>query len=321
MLVASALLLVGADSEPDLDLARLEAMPLEERRRLWETLQRFDRLKASDQKLAREIDRRIAEIENPSQKAHYLRVMRRYHLWLEALPETKRDAILKSAPDARMALVSKFMAEERNATKALPALLPLQIADMGGFPAVDVALIYKLWQGLGAQERAGFEALPPQQFRNQISRQVVKAGLSPKDVLPAEYQENSWVTQIENVQQRPLAKAKVFDQAKRHLALNLYFLKNPPKPVPAPNLMQFVNELPATVRSTYDIFPPEEARRRLTVAYRLVFPTGEIKPPSRPPASPGGPATTPPPATGAPGTNAPGISPPANPNPKSGLPF
>ncbi len=61
----------------------------------------------------------------------------------------------------------------------------------------------------------------------------------------------------------------------RRLAINLYVSRTRVESVDSERLARFVNELPAWVRTSLDHLPPDEARRRLTFAYRLVFPTGE----------------------------------------------
>lgn len=316
-LVLAAALSVAADPAIDPAWARLEALPRAERRRLWENLQRFDKLGRSDQRMVKDLDRRISEIDNAEQKAHYLGVMRRYHLWFESLPETKRDELLKVAPDDRMARVSQIMAEQKAATRAgSPQLLLPQVADLGAFSPVDMAMIYRTWQGLSPAERAGLEKLPPLQFRNQISRRSSKSDVVPAELLPDKYQEADWVAKLEKrprfLRGDPITKAKEVLRAekKRHMALNLYFLEHPPKAVSDAHLSQFLNEFPAVVRSTFDVFPPEEIKRRLSTSYRMVFPNDEIPAPRKP-----GPASVPHPSAVKPGPEPTRPASPVPPNP------
>jgi hypothetical protein len=79
---------------------------------------------------------------------------------------------------------------------------------------------------------------------------------------------------------------------RRH-AINLYFLakeqREPIKRVSPERLDQFIASFPPWVQSAFEPYPPDEARRRLTIVYRLVFPyPNEIKPAARVPAAPGG---------------------------------
>jgi hypothetical protein len=71
----------------------------------------------------------------------------------------------------------------------------------------------------------------------------------------------------------------------RRLAANLYFVDNPPKPVTPDRLAAFLAAYPAWIQSTFLGCAPDEARRRLTIVYRLVFPyPDEIKPAAKAPA-------------------------------------
>ncbi len=89
------------------------------------------------------------------------------------------------------------------------------------------------------------------------------------------------------------------------LAESLYFTEHPPHSVTAAHLAQFEAEIPGWLRATFDSLPPDDARRRLTVLYRQIYPPGQEIPPPAPPdpaAAKAKPAatkpatTTPPPA-------------------------
>ncbi|MHB1559478.1 MAG: hypothetical protein ACYC61_18680, partial [Isosphaeraceae bacterium] len=58
----------------------------------------------------------------------------------------------------------------------------------------------------------------------------------------------------------------------RHQAINLYLVRSVPKSVDSQRLALFIAALPAWIQSSLDALPPDEARKRLTLAYRLVFP-------------------------------------------------
>ena len=65
----------------------------------------------------------------------------------------------------------------------------------------------------------------------------------------------------------------------RRLAINLYFLEQPtPRPVDPQRLAQFFAAMPPWVRTSFDSYTADEARRRLTLVYRLLFPKDEFKP-------------------------------------------
>ena len=59
----------------------------------------------------------------------------------------------------------------------------------------------------------------------------------------------------------------------RRLAINLYFLEQPPPgQVDPQRLAQFFAAMPPWVRTSFDSYTADEARRRLTLVYRLLFP-------------------------------------------------
>jgi len=83
-------------------------------------------------------------------------------------------------------------------------------------------------------------------------------------------------------------------QILRRQAINFYFLDKKQAAVNPDRLAAFVAAFPPFIQTSFEQFPPDEARRRLTIVYRLVFPPGEEMKPV-PPASvpPAGARTTP----------------------------
>jgi len=304
MLVLVATLLIGADPTVDPNFERLKSLPPGERQRLWENLQRFDKLSPADQGMVRELDRKIAQIENPTEKADYLSVLRRYHLWFESLPEAKRQEILNASSDERMNLVSKFMADQKTLVDGSSPRMLLKLLDLGSFTPIEVAMIYKVWRTMPPEIKARLEKAEPKAFRNQIAKKEARAELDPSRFLPSGYKETEWLDKIEKGQRffrvdQIVKREVVREEMKRHHALNLYFLRHPAKAVADANLVLFLSQLPETVRSTFDVFSPEEARRRLSISYRMVFPNSEITAATKPgqvtagPAKPTSPPTSP----------------------------
>jgi hypothetical protein len=67
------------------------------------------------------------------------------------------------------------------------------------------------------------------------------------------------------------------------LAESRYFSEHPPQPVTPARLAQFEAEIPSWLRATFDSLPPDDARRRLAVLYRQIYPAPqEIPPAARP---------------------------------------
>src|SRR5262249_6877793 len=63
----------------------------------------------------------------------------------------------------------------------------------------------------------------------------------------------------------------------RREAIQLYFQDHPPRPVDPTNLIRFRAAMPPWIQAAFDSFPPDEVRRRLSLIYRLVYPTSEYK--------------------------------------------
>jgi len=74
------------------------------------------------------------------------------------------------------------------------------------------------------------------------------------------------------------------------LAGNYFWIENPPEKVEPSNLFRFLSALPKGISESITYLPPEEARRRLTILYRLLYPAPGEMPPSvstsNPPGSP-----------------------------------
>ena len=80
----------------------------------------------------------------------------------------------------------------------------------------------------------------------------------------------------------------------------LNFLReHKPAPVDQAHLTQFEEECPSWLRESLEPLPPDAARRRLVILYRMVFPApDEIPPPKPKPKPPKSPAEPPQPGTG-----------------------
>ncbi len=112
-LLASAIGLVliplaarGGEAE---NWGRLRSMPHERRVALADKLKEFDALDAREKAAVRALDRKVAGLSVADQ-ASYRSVLRRYHLWLEGLPEDQRDALKAAPPSERMAMVTRLRA-------------------------------------------------------------------------------------------------------------------------------------------------------------------------------------------------------------------
>jgi len=318
---ALATILIAAASDPDRNWVRLRAFPGEQRKKLVETLKKFDLLYTREQQQAlRDLDQRINELE-PAMQLEYFAVLRRYHNWLNRLPDKKQDELRDKPPGERLSLVRKLVVEYP--VPKLTTVRFLQITDLGDYSPFELAALFKIWQDLTQEQRRPIERLAALPKRHEALFKLGTDQDIPREIKPSEFDDKHWVSQFETFAhaKRP---ALLFNELKkkqeslrseilRRQAINYYFLENRPLPhaVAPERLADFLAAFPPWLQSAFDPYPPDEARRRLTIVYRLVFPfPAEMKASPRPPSPPAGANS----ARGAPnpagkGQSASGISP------------
>jgi hypothetical protein len=307
IMAAVATMLMAATIDPSGDRLRLQAMPRIERQRLVENLQKFDMLYSADQQqILRDLDHRFNELD-PERQAQYLAALRRYHNWLHQLPELKQAELKEKAPGERMALVKKVVAEYPTAPGATAKFL--QFVDVGDHSPFELAAIYQLWQALSPGERQQIEKALPGTRRQMLYKTAEKKKIS-SEIKPAAGDEEQWISEFKSgvrVHRQALLNLLEADtvgtEILRRQAINFHFLekKNQVKAVTTERLAGFLASFPPWLQSSFDHYPPDEARRRLGVVYRLVFPPGsEIKFGSPTPASSAGAKSKPAPPRAAP---------------------
>jgi hypothetical protein len=291
-LSAIAIILVAAATGYDANWERLRGMPADQRERLLGNLRRFDlELTPEQQSAARELDRRLSDM-GPEQRAQYLAVLRRYHDWLNSLPENRQGEVTAKLAGERLALVRKLIAEWRVPTGDTPPLLAG--IELGGLSAFELASAYKIWRELEPEQKAALERISQERPRRE---ELFRKGARlkppiPRETQPDDFDEEKWIGLLQEHlrKDRPilLAETKVDDQATEPMkvfrhnllkrrAINLYVREARGIRSVAPDrLARFVGSLPAWIQSAIDPLPPDESTRRLTFAYRLVFPDKEI---------------------------------------------
>jgi hypothetical protein len=282
-----ATILVAA-ADPDLAWGRLKAMPPEERQRLLDNVKKFDLIYSPEQQRSlREIDRRINELE-PDRQASFLAALRRYHNWLSRLPDNKRDELSATATTERLAVVKKLVKDHPVPRAQTP--LFLRITDLGDYSPFELAAFFKIWQVLTADQKQQIEKMPGPNRRGALLAKG-EAKQVPGEITPADFAEPHWIRRAETDlhKLRPAVLA-MFQKMKkngepraaeiyRRLAANSYFVDNPPKPVTPDRLDAFLAAYPGWIQASFLGYPPDEAQRRLTIVYRLVFPhPTEMKP-------------------------------------------
>jgi hypothetical protein len=308
---ALATMLVAATVDPSGNWDRLHALPPEARQRLVENLQKFDLLYLPEQQRAlRELDRRINELD-PTQQAQYLATAHRYHNWLDSLPEKKQDELKDKPPGERMDLIKKLL-KEHPVPRASTARF-LQFVDVGDYSPFELATIYQTWLTMSAAERQQVEKMLPGPRRKRFLGKEAAKNIAAEFDRHA-FDEVKWVRELEAFAEKHksaflIQELKTGEDGRPHevlrrQAINFHFLleNHRPKPVDPERLDDFLTSFPPWLRSRFDHHSPDEARRRLTVVYRLVYPPGhEIKKDLRPATRSASARTSPPPARGTPG--------------------
>jgi len=306
LISAVATILIAATIDPEKNWARLRALPPNERQRLDENLRRFDLLYSPDQQQhLRDLDRRVNESE-PTRQVEYRAALRRYHNWLNLLPETKQEELKQTPPAERMVLVKKLL-RDHSAPKGVSAQF-LRFIDVGEDTPFELAAIYKIWDTLNPDERRQVEQVPRGPRRREALFKLGDKRDLPREIKPDGFDEERWAGELEAFarKNRPallLEELKKKQEARRQEILrrqmiNYHYLEkdHQPKPTTPERLAEFLALFPLWLQGSFDHYPPEEAKRRLTIVYRLVFPApSEIKSTQRasgaPPAA--APATKP----------------------------
>ncbi len=276
----------GAGSPPESDhRRRLESMPRERRNALADRIREFDSLSRKEQDPIRTLDERLAA-ESPEARENDLAVLRRYHLWLRRLPESQRIELADLSPVQRLKLVEKLYAEERSTrARRLPYFV---IAEFGSASPFVLADQIKVWFALSeAQKETIRKLIEPERLR-KLAQFATDLKLEPVKKPSAQTTEKL-LAHVSKTRLFPFVKkfedAKKDESVKARLLDHYYFLENRPKKARPEKILQFDDSLPFWIRSSFDTLPPDEARRRLTILYRLVFPDTEM-PDAKPKAAP-----------------------------------
>jgi hypothetical protein len=279
---ATAVVLIAADQNPDANWSRIRALPVAERTKLADNLKLFDKLGPEQQKAILNLDRRLTELDR-SKQSQYLTVMRRYHNWLASLPANRRDELLSRPTDERMGLIRKLALDFPLPKAETPRAI--RIAELGEYSPFELASIFKICQTAtpDALEKVDRVAQGPR--RREVLFRLGEDLRIPREIVPANFDAEKWIGMVERQwKNRPaflldeLIKKKQENRRAdilRRQAINLYYVSTEVRSVDPDRLLQFVASLPTWVQATLDHYPPDEARRRLSFAYRLVFPFPE----------------------------------------------
>ncbi len=325
---AASLVLAGA-AALDENRARFFQMSSVARQQLTDSLRRFDlELRPDQQQAVRAINDRLNNLPTEDREA-YLVVLRRYHNWLADLPEQIREDFLSRPTDERPARMKTLI--EKYPLPHEEARSPLDFIQIGGTGVFELASLCKIWQAITPLDRKKVDELPAGNRREELLRLGRELKI-PRELSPDDYQaatwiakaearikelrgpttkQNDWIGKLENrineaAERNTEGKERVPPFLHR-LAVNLYAQEHKPThPVDPGRLFRFLGGMPPWMRSTFHPLASDEARKRLTLVYRLVFPYPQefetlpqgqkkdaspkssvpLKPPLKPPAPP-----------------------------------
>jgi hypothetical protein len=280
--LAFSSLALGAGDD---DWERLRQIPREQRVHLDKKLREFDALDRGEQASIRALDETLAALPEGDRANHYA-VMRRYHLWLQTLTEAQRNELNAVPLSKRMRVVEKLRAGQRATKPSTPMLF--RIGDFGGASPYDLATRIKVWLRLSAAEKAEVSKLPEDGRRRRMNELARSLKVAPVTE-PALSDE-----QAKTMLDRALKKAPLLDALlkrgddekkkaarQRRVLESYYLLEHPPERVKTENLLRFDAALPPWIRATFDTLSADEARRSLSILYRLVFPAPKEMEPSK----------------------------------------
>ena len=255
---------------------RLNLTPRERRLQWSQKLEEFDSLGPGDQTLVRDLDRSVSSLAQ-ADRANSFATLRRYHLWLKGLPEALRNEINSAPPDKRMAVVARIWTDPAKQVSATPVFV--RLTDFGGVSPYELANRIKIWFALNPAQRMGLNRLEePARLRTlkDHGSKLKIAAISPPPRLD---EESVFQRAIKRNSFAALKRSDDlvmhFPKLKQRLADHIYFVDNPPVRVLPENLLLFTKAMPDWERVQFDALPPDEARRRITIIYRLVLPSPE----------------------------------------------
>ena len=146
-------------------------------------------LTSEQQKAIRELDQRIAGLA-PEERVRYLAVLRRYHNWLDSLPEAVKNSVLDKPVGERMALVKSLIAKYPLPDEGTPAWIAVVDNSVGS--PIEQAAMFKVWQEMTPEQRRDFEAQPAGNRRPQALLRRYGGNKIIRELTPSKLVEDEW---------------------------------------------------------------------------------------------------------------------------------
>lgn len=277
---------VRARADEEANIARLRAMPLEYRQELKTRQEAFTKLPRNEQERIRTLDVALEALDGPT-RARYQAVLRRYRLWLDSLDEEARKRIDAFPAERRIEVIREELTRH-------PATMHQPIDDvaartttLNSFLIFDQLYWVRTWLKLTPAQRSEIEKerAPERRFERL---EALGRELGVPDARPGLVQrfEQETIRRLNESRRNAKAERNYLESLKPETAkamvrrgVEARYLRNVQAgPVAPANLDRFVRALPGWLRESLDPLPPQAARARLAILYRLVFPEPEEMP-------------------------------------------
>ncbi|HEU5116789.1 MAG TPA: DUF3106 domain-containing protein [Isosphaeraceae bacterium] len=279
---------------------RLQSMPREHRLALAETLKSFDALPPEERERIRTLDQKMQDLPAADRQRLYM-LMRSYHDWLASLPEPTRKKIQKAPAADRIALINEIRTREtRSNLKRERAKPAIQVSSLVGEMPRQIAVELRFWFSLSPEERATLLKQPSAARQRSEFLVLIRKSEHFKEIQGGQERQvrkevSTLRENMKNRQPELIARLRPFEIPKNpprdrvdslRRAVELFFLSEfEPEPVSLRNLARFEAAIPPWVRADAIALPPDAARRRLVILYRLTFPAPEELPEPAKPAT------------------------------------
>jgi hypothetical protein len=249
-------------------------MPLEHRRRLADTVEDFQKLPRDQREALESLDRHLQGLPVET-RLQLEATLKRYALWLESLTPEQRDALARLPTSERTNLIQHYLAMPRPVAELPTPPIFTQSPRLTPISLFEEAFLLRTWFRLTPNEKAQVDQVESvsekirQLERLAVSKRVFR-DFSPiredLDALKRDLQtappKERWAKLLKpsGVTVRVLRRAEA-----------RYVANATSEPVAADELIQFESRLPSWIRESSQALPPEVARPRLILMYRLVF--------------------------------------------------
>ena len=280
----------GPSDEVSERWARLHALPIELRNHLADQLKAFDTLDRAEQEVVRTLDRKIQRRGRRESCELLCRHPPLQSLEFRACLRRSETSCWPRPPRSAWRWSQRFSRSGLHPTSwSHPSIIS---PNLGAFPHLTRPTRsrpgLRLTEGRknGGREETRRNRSPATKRMAELAREkkiapVPRPTAEELQAIHERVLKNEKFSFLKNIEKNEvLKKSEKLKQIRKkpaHQFLdNYYFVEKPPAKVSPDKLLQFERAVPSWIRGSYDTLPPEEARRRLTILYRLVFQTSEM---------------------------------------------